>query len=291
MTFSGACDSHVHVVGPIDRYPQVAGRVYTGGPATVETLQVVATPRGISRSVIVQPSFYGADNSYLLDALASLGTRGRGVAIIEPGDATPALLQDYDARGVRGVRVNLYSAIQAPARGGRLDEVVATWARSLPPEGWHIEILAPLPFIVQAAQAIADSAAPIVIDHYGLPGSETPDSYSGRRLLELVSLPHVWVKLSAPYRTGTDPLATAPPIDWLAAFLRVAADRCVWGSDWPHTPVEKDLKNAEAAPYREISYKRLFEDFMVALPDATLARRILVENPARLFGFQNPPSA
>src|SRR5437016_5188261 len=110
------CDSHVHVVGPIGRYPQVPERTFTAGVAPVERLQKLGAARGIARFVIVQPSFYGFDNSATLDALDTLGGNGRGVAVIDPVATSAATLADYDRRGVRGLRINLYSPLGAGRR-------------------------------------------------------------------------------------------------------------------------------------------------------------------------------
>jgi predicted TIM-barrel fold metal-dependent hydrolase len=99
-------------------------------------------------------------------------------------------------------------------------------------------------------------------------------------------MPHVWVKLSAPYRLAGGPLRTHPDWAWLAAMLAAAPSRCVWGSDWPHPPPhEKQVGADVVVPYREISYARLVDDFLAALPSPDFAEPIMTENPARLYGF------
>lgn len=282
---TGACDCHVHVVGPQEKYPQSATRSYTAEPAPLDSLQVLAAPEGVSRLVIVQASFHGTDNSCLLATLKSLGKNGRGVVALDLNCATSSLLQEYERAGVRGLRVNLYSKSLAfaPERiGDRLQAAI----ERLPSKKWHVEVIAPIALLVKAATVIAKSPVPIVLDHYGLPGEASPEKGEGRQLVKLASLPHVWVKLTAPYRVVADPLATTPPANWLAAFLRVAPQRCVWGSDWPHTPLERDQKGVnKPAPYRKISYARLLRDLIAALTDQATARRILIENPQRLYGF------
>lgn len=281
----GACDCHVHVVGPLEKYPQSATRSYTAEPAPLDSLRTLAAPEGVSRFVIVQGSFHGNDNSCLLATLGKLGKDGRGVVALDLNYATSSLLEQYERAGVRGLRVNLYSKSLtfAPQRiGDRLEAAI----ERLPSRKWHVEVIAPIALLVKATKVIAKSSVPIVLDHYGLPGEASPEKGEGRQLLKLASLPHAWVKLTAPYRVVADPLATAPPASWLAAFLRVAPQRCVWGSDWPHTPHERDQKGVnQPAPYRRISYARLLRDFIAALPDQATARRILIENPQRLYGF------
>jgi predicted TIM-barrel fold metal-dependent hydrolase len=278
-------DCHVHVVGPVDAFPQAEGRGYTAGLATPESLREVAGPTGVKRYVFVQPSFYGTDNSYLLHSLDLLEGRARGVVVLDSAGMSARQLEQLAQRGVCGIRVNLYSKF-SPLVSGGLEDLLKRFTDKMPRVGWHIEVIAPVETAVAAAPALADSPIPIVIDHYGLPGYEGPESKTGRRLLDLVGLLHVWVKLSAPYRIGADPLNTTPPADWLSALLQIAPDRCVWGSDWPFAPQRKNQTDAAiAVPYRPIKYRRLLEDFIRALPASMDAGRILRQNPARLYGF------
>ena len=222
------CDSHIHVVGPPERYPQLPNRTYLAGLATLAHIERVAAPREVRRFVIVQPSFYGTDNSLLLESLDALGGRGRGVAVIEPGALSTRELLDHSARGVRGLRINLYSPLGEKTSLQERFKTVETLARNL---NWHVEVIAPLKILAQESVLLARSAVPVVIDHYGLYTGHAPHRGEGKILVELVGLPHVWIKLSAPYRSSYDPLATHPDPIWLAEFLKAAPDRCVWGSD------------------------------------------------------------
>jgi predicted TIM-barrel fold metal-dependent hydrolase len=282
---AGVCDCHVHVVGPIELFAQSATRSYTAQVAPLDSLRALAEPEGVSRFVIVQASFYGTDNSCLLEALDRLGPNGRSVVAVNVDRTTPGLLAQYEQRGVRGLRVNLYSKSLA-FEPEKISDLVAATIEKTPSQGWHVEIIAPISLLLAAAKTIAASRVPIVLDHYALPAGASPDSPEGRRLLDLIALPHVWVKLTAPYRILADPVATRPPTSWLSALSQKAPDRCVWGSDWPHTPVERDQKGPdESAPYRRIRYEHLLGGFRAELPDPGLAARILVDNPARLYGF------
>ena len=279
------CDSHVHIVGPVGRYPQVPERTYQAAPAPVETLKRVGAARGITRFVIVQPSFYGDDNSATLDALDALGGQGRGVAVIDPRAARPETLTEFHRRGVRGLRVNLYSPIKAPG-GDTLEVAFAATAEAARAMGWHVQVIAPLPVLLANVDALAKASVPVVIDHYGLYGDRRPDSADGRRLLDLMALPHVWMKLSAPYRHDRGPRNTRPDSEWLAALVTAAPSRCVWGSDWPHPPAHEQQRGASnEAPYRVLSYESLVDDFLAALPSADLIPRIMSENAGRLYGF------
>jgi predicted TIM-barrel fold metal-dependent hydrolase len=279
------CDSHVHIVGPHANYPQVPDRTYLAGVASVATLKTLGASRGISRFVVVQPSFYGADNSATLDALDELAGNGRGVAVIDPKTTSPETLAAFHRRGVRGLRINLYSPVKAPG-GDTLEVSFAATAAAARINGWHVQVIAPLSGLLPNAGLLAQSPVPVVIDHYGLYGDRRPGSPEGRRMLDLVRLPHVWVKLSAPYRHDRGPLNMVPDRQWMAAFVEAAPDRCVWGSDWPHPPYNDDHKGADReASYRPLSYETLVDEFLAALPSRDFAERIMSDNPAELYGF------
>jgi predicted TIM-barrel fold metal-dependent hydrolase len=287
---AAACDCHVHVVGSIERFPQIASRSYTAGPAMMESLRAVSRPLNVTRFVVVQPSFYGTDNSCLFEALDELGDFGRGVAVVDAASTSSTVLGSYRRRGICGLRLNLYSSNVAGAPR-QLQRSLAEILDVLPRPGWHVEIIARVGTLAAAATVIADAGVPVVIDHYGLPENESPAGPVGRALLDLAALPHVWIKLSAPYRCNPDALATCPPSGWLTALVQAASDRCVWGSDWPHTPPRShgEAENS-MLPYRKIAYDRLLNDFLEGLASPEMAHRILIENPIRLYGFPHAQS-
>jgi predicted TIM-barrel fold metal-dependent hydrolase len=278
------CDCHVHVVGPGDRYPQLPTRVFLADIATLDTLRRLGAARGVTRFVIVQPSFYGADNSLLLESLDALGGDGRGVAVVDPS-APQAQLDDLARRGVRGVRLNLYSpAGRADARP--MHETFAILAAVARRMRWHVEVIAPLDVLARYADVLAGSPVPVVIDHYGVYGDAPPEHAEAQRLLELLRLPHVWMKLSAPYRVSPDPLATRPDQRWLDAIRSSAEERCVWGSDWPHTPPHSECQGPDVVGrYRALSYERLVDDFVAALGSPARADAVMRDNAARLYEF------
>jgi predicted TIM-barrel fold metal-dependent hydrolase len=279
------CDCHVHIVGPAQEYPQVPERTYLAGLAGVETLKALGAARGIDRFVVVQPSFYGADNSATLDALDALEGRGRGVAVIDPRATPQETLAAMHRRGVRGLRINLYSPIKAPG-GDTLEAAFAATAAAARAMNWHVQVIAPLPVLLGNASVLWQTPVRVVIDHYGLYGGARPDSAEGRRLLALAARPHVWIKLSAPYRHDRGPLNVRPDRQWLAALIAAAPDRCVWGSDWPHPPPHEQHKGPAAeAPYRALVYETLVDEFLSALPSAAAAERIMGANAAQLYGF------
>jgi predicted TIM-barrel fold metal-dependent hydrolase len=151
---------------------------------------------------------------------------------------------------------------------------------------WHVEVIAAFDGIARYADVFASSPVPVVIDHYGLHGNAAPDTAAGQRVLALLREPHIWMKLSAPYRVAHDPLATRPDPGWLEAILSCAEDRCIWGSDWPHTPPH-DASQGPDMPvaYLALDYGRLVDDFIMTLGSRSLADRILRDNPARLYEF------
>jgi predicted TIM-barrel fold metal-dependent hydrolase len=217
--------------------------------------------------------------------LDELAGAGRGVAVIEPASTSRDTLAMFHRRGVRGLRVNLYSAIKPPG-GDTLETAFAATAKVAATMGWHMQVIAPLAVLLESAGLLANATVPVVIDHYGLYGEARADSVHGRRLLELAALPHVWMKLSAPYRHDRGPLNIKPDRQWLAALITAMPDRCVWGSDWPHPPPQDQQKGALLeVPYRALSYIELVDEFIAALPAPGLAERIMSDNAARLYGF------
>jgi len=278
------CDSHVHIVGSPDRYPQVPERTYLADVATLKQLESISATRAVRYYVIVQPSFYGTDNTVLLEGLDTLAGRGRGVVVINPETTSARTLSSMTGQGVRGMRLNLYSPLREKTPLADRFSAITGLAREL---NWHIEVIAPLKMLAENAVLLGSARVPVVIDHYGLHAASTPNQTEGRALLDLLGMPHVWIKLSAPYRVTTNPIATKPDPVWLAAILATAPDRCVWGSDWPHTPPhEEQMGSAVLGAYRNLRYETLVDEFMTAVGAREMAERILSENPARLYGFE-----
>ena len=212
--------------------------------------------------------------------------QGRAVAVVDPRTAQPETLAEFHRRGVRGLRVDLYSPIKAPG-GDTLEAAFAATAEAAGAMGWHVQVIAPLPVLLAKLIRWPRRQCPSSSTITGSDGDRRPDSAEGHRLLDLVAAAGgIWIKLSAPYRHDRGPLNTRPDSEWLAALIAAAPNRCVWGSDWPHPPAHEQQKDASLeAPYRALSYETLVDEFVAALPSPDLAERISGDNATRLYGF------
>jgi predicted TIM-barrel fold metal-dependent hydrolase len=277
-----ACDCHVHIVGPLARYPMTPQRGYTPPEASVDDLQALRRRLGIARNVLIQPSFYGTDNRCMLDALAQLGDSARAIAVVDP-EIADAELADLDKRGVRGIRINLESGENRnpKAAAAALDAI----AKRIQPLGWHIQIYAALPVIAAVADRIAVLPVQVVIDHFGMAQAKDGVGQPGfAALLDLVRAGHATVKLSAPYRISEQSgYADAAPI--ARALIAAGPDRMLWASDWPHTDRTPGRAAQEIHPFRVIDDEAVLGLLGEWCGDKMVERRILVETPAKLYRF------
>lgn len=278
----GACDCHTHVVGDAACYPMVADRQYTPAPASHEAIVAHLQGLGLQRCVIVQPSFYGTDNRYMLDSLQRLRGAGRGVAVLDE-TVDDVTLAELHAGAIRGVRVNLESAgLRDPSA---VEGPLRRWADRLAPLGWHLQLYAAHTTIAALAPVLSRLPIPVVLDHFAMvPAHEPMDAAAVRGVLELVGSGKAYVKLSAPYRVAAqDPVVAAA--DLAHAFVEANPQRVLWGSDWPHTNREPGKAAHDVSRYREVAPATLAGSISSWLPTATLRHQILVDNPVRLYGF------
>ncbi|MBI3512777.1 MAG: amidohydrolase family protein [Proteobacteria bacterium] len=281
----GACDCHTHVFGEPMRFPFAKKRTYTPPQASVAELVTLQRGLRLDRVVIVQPSVYGTDNSCTLDGMRRLGARARGVAVIDPATSEAEL--DVMARtGMRGVRLNLATAGETDPDAAR--SRLAALATRLKPRGWHVQIYTQLSVIAALQNQIAAAPVPVVIDHFGgARGELGPDQPGFAALLALVRGGNVYVKLSGSYRSSE----RAPDYPDMAALARAlieaGPDRMVWGSDWPHpdSPHGPDGNPHAITPFHVIDDGALLNQLAAWAPDPAQRRKILVDNPARLYGF------
>ncbi|MGH9575197.1 MAG: amidohydrolase family protein [Candidatus Acidiferrales bacterium] len=280
----GACDCHTHIFGDRHRFPFFAGRTYTPESASVAEQEKMHRALHVDRTVIVQPSVYGTDNSCTLDALRQIGPNARGIAVIG-GQTTVTQLDDMHRRGIRGIRINLEtSGIEDPAVAKqRFRAAVEVVKRR---HNWHIQIYTSLGLIAALRDEIAGSSVPVVFDHFG--GAQAADGPHQPGLGELIALVEsgkAYVKLSAPYRVSK--LAPDfPDVAPLAKALVAAnSQRMLWGTDWPHPQTKAGRPAEEVTPLYQIDDGRDLNLFAKWVPNATTRKTILVDNPARLYGF------
>jgi predicted TIM-barrel fold metal-dependent hydrolase len=280
-----ACDCHTHIIGGADRFPFWPGRTYTPETALPEEMSALHRALGIERVVIVTPSVYGIDNSATLYGMKARGSSARGIAVID--ENTPE--SDLDAMGkagVRGIRLNLATAGPAdPAVGRqRLQQAAGRMKR----RGWHIQVYAGLAMVSAIKDLVLDSPVPVVFDHFGgaraALGLEQP-GFSD--LLELVRRGKAYVKLSGAYRASTLAPDYADVAPLAKALIAANSDRIVWGTDWPHpaTTTPAGRRPTDVTPMLQIDDGRLLNQLAVWAPEAAIRQKILVENPARLYGF------
>jgi len=280
----GTCDCHVHVFGPFDTFPLSATRSYTPAPAPVSDLIARMDAAGVDRAVIVQPSGYGMDNRCTLDGVRKHPERLRAVAVIE-GSESDAALEAMHAGGVRGVRLNIISSGGSSASSFQAS--INRIASRVQPYGWHIQIYAPLATIAENAKLLTGLPVDIVIDHMGKPDAAAGVEQPGfDTLLGLLKTGKFWVKLSGPYRISPNLLGNADVVKIARALIAANPDRAVWGSDWPwigeHSKTPGDHG---AVSYRPIDYGALLSVAPDWAGDPGLLRRVLADNPARLYGF------
>jgi len=276
-----ACDCHVHIFGPDEHFPFSAKRLYTPGPASIADLLALHRALYIDRVVVVHPSPYGADNACTVDAVRKLGTRARGVAVIDD-KTTDAMLADMHAAGIRGVRVNLESYGESdPAVAGRHLQQAA---ERVAPLGWHVQTYTNLAILAALHDTILKLPVTLVVDHFGRPkASLGTDQPAFAEFLALLRSGKVYVKISAPYRISQQPdYADAAPI--ARAMIAANPDRVVWGTDWPHPGAAK-RDPAEIEPFRPEDNGEALNRLVNWTKNRAELQKILVDNPARLYQF------
>lgn len=264
----GAVDTHCHVIGVPPKYPFVAGRSYTPPEASPAAYIDLLDTMGMTYGVLTQVSVHGTDNRLMVEALTANRARLRGIAVIglDSSDAERAALH---AAGVVGLRLNVLYG------GGIGFDRVEAYGALCKEMGWHLQFLIDAGELPKIAPQLAKLPVPFLIDHMGhFPTSRGVDSEGFQTLLALVR-DGAWARLSGAYRTTVQ----GPPYDdtvpFAQALVDAAPERCVWGSDWPH------VANWGAM----MTVADLLDLLARWVPDEQLRRRILVDNPHRLFGF------
>lgn len=264
-----ACDCHAHILGPQGLFPYVENRSFTPPDALEADYAAMLAGLGLERMVLVQASVYGTDNRRLLNAIETLGRdRARGVAMVGK-DVTRAELERLHAGGVRAVRYI------ATAGGGPALAELPHVAEAVAPLGWHIEAYMPPELLPELLQVAVGLPVRLVFDHMGgLPADTRGDDPALEAILRLLEGGNAWVKLIG-YRNSL----AGPPYGDVQPLARIfaehAPERCVWGTDWPHTNIPAPVP----------ADRQLFALLGEWVPDPRLREQILVHNPAALYGF------
>jgi len=266
----GACDAHCHVFGPASKFPYAADRSYTPPDAPVENLRRLHARLGISRAVIVHASCHGTEMEVTLDAIASSAGAYRGVACVED-TVTDRELERLQAGGIRGIRFNFVKHL-----GGVPDlDVFHRLVARIKPLGWHIVLHFDAEDILVQQELLRRIDVPFIIDHMGrVKAADGLEQPAFKALLELFrNNPLAWIKVCGAERVsiGKRPFSDAVP--FARALIAVDPARILWGTDWPHPNISKDMPNDG----------ELVNLFGEICPDEALRTRILVDNPTRLY--------
>jgi predicted TIM-barrel fold metal-dependent hydrolase len=280
---AGACDCHTHIHGDPARFPYFSGRVYTPETALPEEMAELHKALRMQRVVIVTPSVYGTDNSATLYGMKARGADARGVAVID--DKTPESELDVMGRaGMRGIRLNL-------ATGGTNDPAVGRQrlqraVERMKSRNWHVQMYTELAVIAGIKDLVAASPVPVVFDHFGRAQAELGPQQAGfSDLLDLVRSGKAYVKISGAYRVSKHAPDYSDAAPLAKALISANPERILWGTDWPHPNSGSGRPAAEVTPLFQIDDGRLLNQLPVWAPDAAIRKKILVDNPARLYGF------
>jgi D-galactarolactone isomerase len=268
---ANACDCHMHIYN--SRFPAAPDAALRPGDAHAEDYRLFQKRIGTTRNVIVTPSTYGTDNSCTLDALATLGSTARAIAVVDTS-VTDAELKRLNGLGVRGMRFMLNPT--SPTTVAMLEPL----SKRVTDLGWHVQISTTAKQIIAIEDLLMRLPLPVIFDHFAHPGQpagiDDPVFGTVRRLIDKG---RTWVKLSAPYidsKIGAPTYADVTPV--AQAYVKAAPERLVWASDWPH-PSQGDKHPDDAI---------LFDLLTQWIPDEAMRNRILVQNPEAFYGFGKP---
>ena len=265
-----ACDAHCHVFGPAAKFPYAANATYCPPDAPFEDLQKLHSTLGIQRAVIVHASCHGADMRVTLDAIARSGGRYRGTAIIDESYGDKEFRKMHDG-GIRAVRFNFVKHLGGWPEMGFFRKTV----QRLKAMGWHLILHLDAKDLVELKPMLESLEVPFVIDHMArVTASGGLSQQPFRLLLDLMRNDLCWVKICGAERVSSlgPPFTDAVP--FAQALVAAAPDRVLWGTDWPHPNAKWLPDDAELANL-----------FPAMAPDRATQVKILVDNPARLYGF------
>ncbi|MGW5306060.1 amidohydrolase family protein [Streptomyces griseoluteus] len=279
----GAVDAHCHVFGPGEVFPYAPERKYTPCDASKDQLFALRDRLGLTRSVVVQATCHGADNSAMVDALRASGGTARGVATLRP-DVTDAQVRELHAAGVRGVRFNFVKRLVDGAPQDDLRKIVERIA----PYGWHVVVYFEAADLAGLRDFLLSVPVPLVVDHMGRPDvAQNPFGPEFESFLDLLrARPDIWCKVTCPERLSV----SGPPalggerepyrdvVPFARRVVEEFPDRVLWGTDWPHPNLVGHMPD-----------DGLLVDFVPHIaPTAHLRHQLLVANPTRLYWADAP---
>ena len=271
-----ACDTHAHICGPQARFEYFRERVYTPPDCLLPAYDAMLGTLGVQRAVLIQPSVYGTDNSAMLAAIKTAGARFRGVAVVED-DISERELSVLNEAGVRGVRVNIVDVKDRKPGTLPLD-ALHRLALKVKPFGWHMEFLLHVDEFPDLDRLLANFPVDTVYGHLGYMKTSKGLADPGfQALLRLMQSGRAWVKLTGPYRISAEPLPHRDTVPFAHALVRANRERVIWGTDWPHVMVKGAMPNDGD----------LCDLLLEWVPDAQTRKQVLVDNPARLYGFDS----
>ncbi len=280
-----SCDCHTHIFGDPKQFPLWPGRSYTPEPALPEEMSALHRALHIKRVVIVTPSVYGTDNSATLYGIKARGADARGIAVID-NHTSDSDLDAMGRAGFCGIRINPATGVSTdPAALARNFRIAVERMQT---RNWHIQINTSLAVISVIKDVVRASPVPVVFDHFGGAKAALGLNQPGfSDLLELVHSGKAWVKISCAYRASNRP-PDYPDVTPLArALIEANADQILWGTDWPHPDAARlsGRKPDQVSPLLQIDDGRLLNQLPIWTADPAVRKKILVNNPARLYRF------
>lgn len=273
MAPAGACDTHLHVYGPFDRYPLVAERNYDPDPhSTLDDYLSVHRALGLQRTVIVTGSANGTNNQITLDALQRMKGSFKGLALLDPAISDAELLQLKEG-GFTGFR------IKANGRGGLSFEDTKRMIARTAGFSWHIEFMSQsMAEVIGAMSFLISLKVPYVFDHVA--HAEPHQSNNDHEFRELITIlkneEHAWINLYSFYqRSKSGSPDYADMVDVVREIIDTRSDRVIWGSNWPHAGISVPMPNDGD----------LLDFLIAAAPEERARQLILVDNPAKLYGW------
>ena len=272
-TPAGGCDTHFHLFGPRAKFPFADSRSYTPDDAPLEQLLKMLDALGMDRGVIVQGNAHGTDNAVVLDALQREPERLRATCIVKP-DTPRAELQRMRDLGVRALRFHhMPHGVGFSPLGMKSFEKLAPVMADL---DLHAQFMMDANALDSALPFFKHWRLPVMLDHMGnVDGARGAGQPGVQQMVRLLSEGRIWVKVSGAYRVSTQYPDYPDAKAIHEALVKANPDHIVWGTDWPHPRMEKDMPEDG----------HLLDVFNAWTPDPSLRRKILVDNPQRLYGF------